>query len=211
MAKKAMQPNPFVGLWHIVSMDAWDEDYLNAEVQAFIELEENGTGRFQFGYVQGYMDWQAVIRDEEPADAGRTLHDEQRPALLPDFHSVVLLSDGDLEPGCWVAYGGKTHREGDGEQESGRDCCVDGTSLKVRFHRRAGRCNLEAQTRRLNRGNSCRIGVSSINWFNRRVSCRKLGAPHQQQEHHNLNLPTYTLVGRKHVKGRLFRSLWQDP
>lgn len=46
-------------------MTEWDEDYINAEVQAFIELEENGTGRFQFGYVQGYMDWRAA--DGEPA------------------------------------------------------------------------------------------------------------------------------------------------
>ncbi|MGZ5978170.1 MAG: hypothetical protein ACXWNX_11995 [Isosphaeraceae bacterium] len=57
MAKKAKSQNPFNGLWHIVSMETWDEDYFNEEVQAFIEFEENGTGPFQFGYVQGNMDW----------------------------------------------------------------------------------------------------------------------------------------------------------
>jgi hypothetical protein len=67
MAKKAKPPNPFTGLWHIVSMEAWDEDYFNEEVQAFIELEENGTGHFQFGYVRGYMDWRPTTRDGEPA------------------------------------------------------------------------------------------------------------------------------------------------
>ena len=56
-----------LGLWHIVSMDAWDEDYFNEEVQAFIEFEENGTGHFQFGYVQGYMDWRPGTRDGQPA------------------------------------------------------------------------------------------------------------------------------------------------
>ena len=38
MAKKK-QESPFTGLWHIVSMTTWDEDYFNEEVQAFIEFE----------------------------------------------------------------------------------------------------------------------------------------------------------------------------
>jgi hypothetical protein len=66
MAKKK-QDSPFTGLWHIVSMETWDEDYFNEEVQAFIELEANGTGNFQFGYVSGYMDWRPTTRDGEPA------------------------------------------------------------------------------------------------------------------------------------------------
>lgn len=48
-------------------METWDEDYFNEEVQAFIEFEENGTGPFQFGYVQGNMDWRPTTRDGEPA------------------------------------------------------------------------------------------------------------------------------------------------
>jgi hypothetical protein len=43
--KKAV--SPFTGLWHIVSMETWDEDYFNEEVQAFIEFEDNGTGNFE--------------------------------------------------------------------------------------------------------------------------------------------------------------------
>ena len=50
---KKKQESLFTGLWHIVSMSGWDEDYFNEEVQAFIEFEANGTGHFQFGYVQG--------------------------------------------------------------------------------------------------------------------------------------------------------------
>jgi hypothetical protein len=68
MAKaKAKQKSPFEGLWHIVSMSGWDEDYFNEEVQAFIEFEENGTRHFQFGYVSGYMDWRPGTRDGQPA------------------------------------------------------------------------------------------------------------------------------------------------
>ena len=41
MAKAKPKPmSPFHGRWHIVSMTEWDEDYLNEEVQAFIEFEE---------------------------------------------------------------------------------------------------------------------------------------------------------------------------
>ena len=43
-------------VWCIVSMTAWDEDYLNEEVEAFIEFDDKGGGSFQFGYVQGFMD-----------------------------------------------------------------------------------------------------------------------------------------------------------
>ena len=39
---KKKQKSPFTGLWHIVSMSGWDEDYFNEEVQAFIEFEANG-------------------------------------------------------------------------------------------------------------------------------------------------------------------------
>jgi hypothetical protein len=48
-------------------MDTWDEDYFNEEVQAFIEFADNGTGRFQFGYVSGDMDWRPTTRDGQDA------------------------------------------------------------------------------------------------------------------------------------------------
>ena len=41
VAKSKAKP-VFTGLWHIVSMETWDEDYFNEEVQAFIEFEANG-------------------------------------------------------------------------------------------------------------------------------------------------------------------------
>ena len=68
MAKKKPKPvSPFHGRWHIVSMTEWDEDYLNEEVQAFIEFEENEKGSFQFGYVRGIMDYREGLRDGQPA------------------------------------------------------------------------------------------------------------------------------------------------
>lgn len=44
------------GTWHITEMEMWDEDYLNMEVQAYIRIEERGTGDFQFGLVSGSID-----------------------------------------------------------------------------------------------------------------------------------------------------------
>jgi hypothetical protein len=68
MAKKSQgTTNPFAGSWHIVSMSAWDEDYLNEEVQAFIEFEKQGGGSFQFGYVQGQIDYRTTKREGKPA------------------------------------------------------------------------------------------------------------------------------------------------
>lgn len=66
MAKRKPE-SPFLGLWHIVSMETWDEDYFNEEVQAFIKFEDSGTGEFQFGYVSGFMHCRVTTRDGEPA------------------------------------------------------------------------------------------------------------------------------------------------
>ena len=67
MAKKKPKPvSPFHGRWHIVSMTEWDEDYLNEEVEAFIEFDDKGGGSFQFGYVQGTMDCRETTRDGKP-------------------------------------------------------------------------------------------------------------------------------------------------
>lgn len=44
------------GLWYISEMELWDEDYFNMEVQAYVEVDEQGCGKFQFGLVSGSMD-----------------------------------------------------------------------------------------------------------------------------------------------------------
>ena len=47
-------------------MSAWEDDYLDEEVQAFFEFDGKGGGSFQFGYVQGVMDWRTRNRDANP-------------------------------------------------------------------------------------------------------------------------------------------------
>lgn len=50
----------FKGRWHIFEMELWDEDYFNEEVQAYINIDANGIGEFQFGYVHGEIDGKVV-------------------------------------------------------------------------------------------------------------------------------------------------------
>ncbi len=45
-----------MGLWHIYEMEMWDEDYFNMETQAYVEIQANNMGEFQFGLVTGYLD-----------------------------------------------------------------------------------------------------------------------------------------------------------
>jgi hypothetical protein len=56
--------NPFVGVWHIYDMEMWSGDYFNMEVQAYIEVESNGLGEFQFGLVQGNLSGYVETIDE---------------------------------------------------------------------------------------------------------------------------------------------------
>ena len=57
MGKAKPKPkSPTTGRWRIVSMSAWEDEYLDEEVQAFIEFEETGHGSFLFGYIRGLMD-----------------------------------------------------------------------------------------------------------------------------------------------------------
>ena len=50
----------FLGTWHIYEMVLWDEDYFNMEVQAYIEIESNNRGDFQFGLVTGGLSGRVV-------------------------------------------------------------------------------------------------------------------------------------------------------
>ena len=50
----------FTGTWHIYEMEAWDEDYFNMEVQAYIRIDPNNLGVFQFGLVSGGIDGKLV-------------------------------------------------------------------------------------------------------------------------------------------------------
>ena len=102
-AKKKAE-SPFVGRWHIESMEQWDEDFINAEVRGFIEFDEKGGGEFQFGYAHGWMDCRLVTRDGEPAvEWTWEGNDEMDPAqgrgwaVLEgdELHGMIFFDQGD--------------------------------------------------------------------------------------------------------------------
>lgn len=59
--------SPILGEWRITTMEQWEQDYVDAEVKAYIRFDEGGGGEFQFGYVSGSMDCQFTERDGRPA------------------------------------------------------------------------------------------------------------------------------------------------
>lgn len=67
MAKKSKEANPFLGRWRIISMSAWDEDYIDEEEEGYFEFDDKDGGEFHFGYVHGHMDCRFTTRDGEPA------------------------------------------------------------------------------------------------------------------------------------------------
>ena len=50
----------FAGTWFIITMEMWDADYFNMEVQAYLRIGANGIGSFQFGLVSGGLDGEVV-------------------------------------------------------------------------------------------------------------------------------------------------------
>lgn len=50
----------FVGIWHIYEMEMWDKDYFNMDVQAYLEINTNNRGEFQFGLVTGGLSGRVV-------------------------------------------------------------------------------------------------------------------------------------------------------
>ena len=70
MAKAKSKPNsPFTGRWRIVSMSAWDQEFIDEEEEGYFEFDQKGNGQFHFGYVHGQMDCRLTIRDGETAVA----------------------------------------------------------------------------------------------------------------------------------------------
>ena len=59
----------------------WDEDYLNMEVQAYIQIESNQLGTFQFGLVSGQLDGEvSKINGQEIFTFSWEGNDESDPA-----------------------------------------------------------------------------------------------------------------------------------
>ena len=63
---KSKPKSAFVGRWRIVSMEMWDQDFVDDEVDGYFEFDNKGWGEFHFGNVHGQMDCRQTTREGEP-------------------------------------------------------------------------------------------------------------------------------------------------
>jgi hypothetical protein len=61
----SLDPAGVRGYWRIVEMELWARDYLDIDVDAFIEFQRDHIGSFQFGLVRGGIHY-AIDRDDRP-------------------------------------------------------------------------------------------------------------------------------------------------
>lgn len=66
-SKKGSSKNPIQGRWRITWMEAWDQSFVDEEVEGFFEFGKKGLGDFQFGYVSGGIDYDLCEREGRPA------------------------------------------------------------------------------------------------------------------------------------------------
>lgn len=65
MGKKKQQ-SLFTGRWHILSMGAWNLDYVKEEGPAFIDFGADRMGEFRFGLTSGNIDYRITERGGPP-------------------------------------------------------------------------------------------------------------------------------------------------
>src|SRR5450631_708781 len=103
---KAKLKSPFTGSWHIVSMSAWEDDALNEEVQAFIEFDEKGMGKFRFGYIRGFTDHYRTKKRNRKHVAQFNWHGEDGADGSPlDGIGWVILEGGELTGNICIDLG----------------------------------------------------------------------------------------------------------
>jgi len=49
--------NPYIGKWRITEMEMWDQDVIDMETEGYFLFKKDGLGFFQFGLVQGQIDY----------------------------------------------------------------------------------------------------------------------------------------------------------
>jgi hypothetical protein len=95
---------PFEGRWRIVSMSAWDEDFIDEEEEGHFTFDGRGGGEFHFGYVHGHMNCRPGTRDGEPAvEWTWDGNDEMDPAhgcgwavvKGDELHGMIFFHEGD--------------------------------------------------------------------------------------------------------------------
>ena len=103
MAKKT---SPFTGRWRIVSMSAWDQDFIDEEEEGYFEFDQKDSGQFHFGYVHGQMDCRRCLTTRDGNAAYEWTwdgNDEMNPAQGrgwaivkgDELHGMIFFHNGD--------------------------------------------------------------------------------------------------------------------
>ncbi len=116
MAKsKPKTSSHFTGRWGIVSMSAWDQEFIDEEEEGYFEFDQKDGGQFHFGYAHGQMDCRLTTRDGEPAvEWTWDGNDEMDPAqgrgwaIVKDdeLHGMIFFHQGDESGFCAKKTGG---------------------------------------------------------------------------------------------------------
>jgi hypothetical protein len=100
-------PNSIIGHWRITQMDMWDQDFVDAEVEGYVRLDDGGSGEFQFGYVHGWIDHDLTERDGRPAaEWSWEGNDEMDPASGRGW--AALQDDGTIKGKLSFHHGDKS-------------------------------------------------------------------------------------------------------
>ena len=74
------KPTEWTGLYRIVETEVWDTDFLDLVSEACMEISNDGTGRFRFGALVGWMDCRLVKRGrKQTMEFSWEGYDEQEP------------------------------------------------------------------------------------------------------------------------------------
>ena len=99
---KTRPESTFTGRWRIVSMSAWDKDFIDEEEEGYFEFGALGGGEFHFGFVHGNLDGKPTIRDGEPAvewtwDGNDEMDSAQGRgwAVVRGLHGMIFFHGGD--------------------------------------------------------------------------------------------------------------------
>jgi hypothetical protein len=55
--KRSSAKNLLLGKWRIQKMEQWEKDFIDLVVLGHFTFWDKGRGRFQFGAVEGYIDY----------------------------------------------------------------------------------------------------------------------------------------------------------
>ena len=82
----------YIGRWHIVEMEKWDQDFVDMVVPGYILFEDNDSGELQVGAIFGSMDCRIEPYGDSERLAFSWESDDEMDPL--DGRGWVILNEG---------------------------------------------------------------------------------------------------------------------